>query len=177
MNCRTVRRLLPLHSGRDLAARRAVAVEAHLAACPACREELARWDGIRAEIRAARPAGVTASGVWERIAPRLDAIDAAARLRRPWYRRPGPWLGGVAAVLLVALALDFWRAAEPAPEPGTAGTLAAAEGDDPASGLVRVPSEQLEEFLHVQAALLRPVDRADRPFVQVVPVSLRVGEF
>ncbi|RMH03941.1 MAG: zf-HC2 domain-containing protein, partial [Planctomycetota bacterium] len=91
VNCRTALRLLPLHAGGDLSAARVADLELHLAGCPTCAAELAVWMRLRGVLAAAAPGpGEAAAGLWGALEPRLDAVDASRRLRRPWYRRPWP---------------------------------------------------------------------------------------
>ena len=79
MSCRSeLAELLPQYAAATLAGEERRAVEAHLALCPACREELALWREVGAAVTAESAALPT-------LPPRL--VDAAlARARRP---RPG----------------------------------------------------------------------------------------
>ena len=62
MTCRKVRKVLPLMAGGDLAGRKAVKVEAHLAVCASCRRELEEYWGALGRVRAA--ARAEGAGEW-----------------------------------------------------------------------------------------------------------------
>jgi anti-sigma factor RsiW len=57
MTCRKVRQLIPLAAGEDLRPRQATSLQAHIAACPACRAELESFRADLAGIKAAAKAG------------------------------------------------------------------------------------------------------------------------
>lgn len=109
MRCRSARRLIPLHSGSDLPLSKAGALERHLAECATCCEELDAYRHTRQVLLSVREEDVQASGIWASLAPRLEAVDAAQRLQKPWYRRPQAtvWAGRAAAAVLVLAATPF----------------------------------------------------------------------
>jgi hypothetical protein len=88
-------------------------IEAHLAGCPRCRDEVAHHREVAAALAFA---GASApEGLWARIAANLETGPPAAELgklyplraaRRPWPTRVAAALGAAAAVVIVALGLD-----------------------------------------------------------------------
>jgi len=58
MSCREARRLLSARLDGRLEAGEGAALEAHLAGCPACRRERARWEASAGALRAAGPTPV-----------------------------------------------------------------------------------------------------------------------
>lgn len=106
MNCRAATELLPLHVGHDLSIGEARDLEMHLNGCTGCTTEMERFRESRNALLSARDDSVEASGIWQALAPRLEAIDAARQIQRPWYRRPAG-IARVAAALLVLAAVPF----------------------------------------------------------------------
>ena len=169
MNCRSTRRLLPLHVGGDLPLSEATGVEQHLASCAACRRELHSFRESRNALLAVREPGVTSSGIWAALEPRLAAVDAVHQLRRPWYRR-GIAPAALAAGLLLALTPLFLRGEDSGPDsPGAAETTLVAQpsvaqpSQGAADGLVPVPADELDAWASRQAAVVLPRLRSDDP--------------
>ncbi len=75
MNCREARELLPWYAAGSLSAGESAAVAAHLAACQACRAELAREVELVREVQGAvgRLPGAPA-GTWEKVLARTRGI-------------------------------------------------------------------------------------------------------
>jgi len=190
VNCRHALRLIPLHAGGDLPAAQVAELELHLVGCGGCAGELQAFAELRAVVSSTRvpaPAG----GLWGALDSRLDAVDAARRLRRPWYR--SPWLFSAAAAALALALVPPWVPSAPAgaapadpSRPGPAvmvasGTPGGAGGplltpvSAPAEGLQQVPNAELVRFLHENAGLRQPVD-PDGGLV-ASPAGRRVREF
>jgi len=96
--------LLPWYVNGTLDAGEREAVEAHLAHCVACRQELAFLREVAAataENGAPAPAGV-------------DVRSLSGRLRRAWWLTPAPARGLVAAQAAVIAGLVVWTAVMPA---------------------------------------------------------------
>lgn len=107
----------------------AEAFEAHLAACPRCREEVAELRGLPALLGIAAEPATPPAGLEART---LEAVALAAGRER---RRPGRWLAVVAAVAVALGATAVLARRDP---PGRSLTLDAAGPDAPgASGRLR----------------------------------------
>lgn len=105
MTCRKVRKVLPLMAGGDLAGRKAVKVEAHLAVCASCRRELEEYWGALGRVRAA--ARAEGAGEWSEA--EWLALMARVAGGRPGRKSPAPGLrprwalaSGLAAVAVLA---------------------------------------------------------------------------
>jgi hypothetical protein len=124
MNCRSARRRIPLHAGGD-PVRGAAELEAHLAACPACRRE---WEALRAVSRLLGQAG---RGESPAARPEFLAgvFRKAAAGVRPLSARPSPWLipaaaaAGVAAAIALGLLLRDENPAPVLPRPPETGAV------------------------------------------------------
>jgi anti-sigma factor RsiW len=109
MDCATALTLLDEHVDGTLAPPERTALEAHLAACPACRAELGALRSLLAE----------AAALPEEIEPPRDLwVGIAAKIRpravrRPWYAQPR--ILALAAVLLVGAGAAITHLLEPAP--------------------------------------------------------------
>ena len=148
MNCRAARELLPLHSGHDLDLPEARELEAHLADCSECHSELDAFRETRNILLDVRESDVEASGIWQALAPRLEAVDAARHLQRPWYRRPSGVLR-IAAALLVLASLPFLLP-DPTQPGGDAGRNAvdfAVGAPGGSGGLIEVPASETSHLL------------------------------
>ncbi|MFQ5749289.1 MAG: anti-sigma factor family protein, partial [Planctomycetota bacterium] len=125
MNCRSAKRLLPLHCGGDLPLPKAERLGQHLSGCPACRRELEAYRSMRRFLAPLREeAPLLAPGLWDRLEPRLEAVDAAMQLRRPWYRRSGvvtSLAAGFLGVVLLPFLLRDGAGQESLAGPRTAG--------------------------------------------------------
>ena len=93
---------LSAYAERELAAAPHGRVEAHLAACPACRTELDRLRALVTAVAALPRALEPPQGVWEGIRARM-AAQPAPRPRRRWMGAAS--LAAAAIVLVVAGAL------------------------------------------------------------------------
>jgi hypothetical protein len=97
---------------------------AHVDTCSACQARLASLTALLGSVEAAsapeRPASYGAT-VWARIAPRLDAPAAPARVLRPFGAAPGRRVAGLAALAasLVVAFLVGRRFPDPAAQPLT----------------------------------------------------------
>ena len=107
MTCEDVERLVEAYADGELSLESALAVEAHVAGCPAC---TARLDGIRAVRHTLRTAPYFQAP--EALAARVRTTMAAAstsssrpRAPRPLYRRWQPWLAAAASLAVVSLAV------------------------------------------------------------------------
>jgi anti-sigma factor RsiW len=113
MRCADARRRLGARLDRRLGPADLAALDAHLAACAACRGELARWDAAAATLRAAGPTPIPV-GLAERACRAALAAGRAPSLSASFVRAARPALvAGVAAA--AALWLGFLAAGAPAP--------------------------------------------------------------
>jgi len=130
-------------------------VEEHLAACPACRDEVA---GLRALIEDSRdlPREIAPSrDLWPGIASRLGGA-AQPRLvpgATAWYRRPLFWVpvGGVLAAA-AALTVALLALTEPKPTPQPTASLETAPADTAASPAPRAQWPALHRALEEECA-------------------------
>jgi len=160
-HCREILDHLPLHCGGDLPLDLARKVEAHVAGCSRCAAELEAWRRLRGVLLDSRePEQADASGLWQRLEPRLDVVDAAAGLRPPWWRRPVVWGAGLAAALLLGLGPALWRAtgvgsrASAPLRPPAPAEVVVAPGPAPAlpGGLSAVSRQEFDDLLGRLAA-------------------------
>jgi hypothetical protein len=105
-------KLLELAFG-ELPAREARAVEAHAAACDACRGELARIRETRALMARLPVEPPPERGMGVVFAAAREA--AAARARKKSILPPWLWAGSVGAVAMAAVAVVSWQLAKTAP--------------------------------------------------------------
>lgn len=81
-------------------------VERHLAACAACREELATLRQVSALLLARRPAAPPpARDLWQRIQAEIEAVPAPVSVRAPRRSFLAPTLGAAAMAALAAVAV------------------------------------------------------------------------
>ncbi len=123
------------------------AFEAHLAACPECRQELAELEGLPAMLERATPPVELPPGLRERTFAAVDraaaeaeseaAAQAGARTARPGARRSLRWLAVAAAAVVILVGGLATGIRLFGPGPGTNFALAAPNGG-PASGHARV---------------------------------------
>jgi len=102
MNCMDWEERIALHAGGDLAPVEAAEADRHLAECPDCR---IFWSGLRDTMYVLRDAHTEAIPAAAFTAVRAGVIAEIERTRRVWRRLA--WISGVgvAAALLLALAL------------------------------------------------------------------------
>ena len=116
MKCAKAQRAISEYVDGTLDARRAAELERHVAECPACREVLADFRGMKdaaADLEAPEPD----PAVWRKIEARMTSGAAAAEPAAP-VRVPGRWafglgvpglkLAGVAALALVLVASGLY---------------------------------------------------------------------
>ena len=120
MNCRNVRKLLPLAAGGDLAGSRAAEVAAHLEGCPACRAELEVYRSSLKRIREF-DSGAAAGASWDEadwtktVREAVRRGQAAGAVRSKLVLRPAVLaLAGLALVAVAAFVLVLSR---PSPQP------------------------------------------------------------
>ncbi len=102
-----------LHDRLDgaLSATDTAALDAHLAACPACRAEFASLSALRAATQNLSRELTPARDLW----PDIEAKVAPAHVKRVSFRRPVLWpIAASVAVLLGVAAL--WKRSNPAPD-------------------------------------------------------------
>ena len=172
MNCTEARDRLPGLLYGDLPAPEAAAVETHLAACPACRQEYAALQRVRPLLDAAPAAAVAVD------LPRLYRAASRVRARqlRRW-RSAAVALGSAAAVLLLIVGLRFevriethqvtlgWRL--PAADTHTPPPLAPAEihREAPAAAFAAEDVQLVKDLIR---ALADDVEARDQRLQQVV---------
>ncbi len=153
------------------------AVEDHLAACAACRNEVEWIRTLRAEARALPEEVAPANDLWPGIRGRIEAPE---RIRT--VRFPVAWLAA-AAVLLVALssALTLQLARTGPGLPGTAANVPGAPAEAPArfASLGEEAVTTLEEawaptLRELEAALVRNRDQLRPETLQVLEENLRI---
>lgn len=110
-SCETGRDLLirDLAGELDAAGRRELA--AHLAGCPGCsreHRELGETRDLLLVARPPRPGSGEPAGLWQRLEPRLDALDRERRRVRLRGRRSLPVWALPAAAALAAAGLGLW---------------------------------------------------------------------
>jgi hypothetical protein len=155
MNCAEARNRLPGLLYGDLPRGEASALRAHLAACPACRQELAALEGVRRALDT-----VPAPAVQVDL-PRLYREAAARQVRRAGrWRWAAVACGAAAAVLLIVLGLRLevrveahqlvvsWGAAPEKDVPVPPAPAPRADRSEPP------PSPEVEERLRVLSELI-----------------------
>ena len=114
MNCQDAREQLEALIRGSLATEAAEGLQAHLAACPSCREALEVQRGIRALIRAEAPRYTAPPQLQARIRARV--LGPAWPAWRAWMPRPR-WavaaLAGALAVAAVVWGPSLWMARDP----------------------------------------------------------------
>jgi len=100
--CDITRAWLSAYLDGEIDARRRAAVEAHLAGCDACRQELAALRGVSACLQA-WPAPETNPELSARFAEQLAARQSAARHPFAWPWARVAWAGGLAACLVLGV--------------------------------------------------------------------------
>lgn len=135
MNCASIQPMLSAWMDQELSADGRLQVEQHLAACEACRAQLAEMQKLDADLRGMLQPSRSSSQAL------IDAMLAAAQ-RLPLRAKPRPWrqaaliIASAAAGFLLALALNemsIWRG--------------------PVSSKIEVSSKQTELDMPVQLAL------------------------
>lgn len=99
MTCPEVRPLLSAYYDRELEPAQLCAVAEHLAACPACRQELNDFGKLGELLGTGRDCRVPV-GLWERIAASADRSRRPRRLGRDWLVRLGAVAAGFVLYLL-----------------------------------------------------------------------------
>jgi hypothetical protein len=162
MNCQQVHELLPLHAYGDLSGEEKSGVEAHLAECPGCRNELTAFATIRAQLDATQVAmtGVDLAHVY-----RAESVRFRRRARR-W--RLAAAAAAVAVVIVFAIRLDVridrrqmtirWGAWESLPIAETA----ARSVIQPEPAIPTQFDERLKTMSELIQALAANVDASDR---------------
>lgn len=119
------KRLLPWYANRTLDVAERAEVEAHLAACDSCREEVADLRAV-ADLLDRESADAAAEAAFTRISSRLDEPGGSTlgALRDWWRGRGTPMLLVAQFVAVAGLSAALWQARE-APAPDTYRTLAA----------------------------------------------------
>jgi hypothetical protein len=182
--CDAIAALLAPHAAGELDAQGRWRVQAHLARCPACRQELARERQLR-ELAASAPPVRCPDHVTAAIGAAVDAAEhRTARpvaSRRPVARRPGrlaTWLpaaGLLTAAVLLALVLP--RTPAPAPEaaPGPAAPAVSDAGPAPATTTGTATAPELQQARHEVAwALAFTADLIDRTEKRSLARALRL---
>ena len=99
-NCVDWQERIALHAGGDLTPGEAEEVERHLSECPACQ---VYWSGMRESLAELREVHAELPDAAHFTVVRSRVIAQLERSRHPWKRLA--WISGVAAALLVMLAL------------------------------------------------------------------------
>lgn len=133
---RRLAQLVPWYVNGTLEGEERDAVAAHLAGCPACREEAARCETLAAAVRSAvDDAGAPAPGGLERVLASIELLEAREARRAGWrgrwrdgaewladlFRRtPGPVrfrVAAEAALLVLVVGLTAWPLLAPPQAP------------------------------------------------------------
>lgn len=156
-SCKRCARLLGPYSENALSAGKTADVAAHLAACPACRAELAALGQMARLLRDHRPAAPEpAQNLWGRI----EAALAAPEPRRAPVR---PLVAALGAAALAFFVLPRpWQQAEPASPPARTGQVAEAPRAD-VTPVPSVPVRALEAPRPEVKAMRRPDPFAPLP--------------
>lgn len=145
MSCRTVRTAL-VDRARNAAESPAAAaqLDGHLAACPACRDALARETALTHDLRDLAGSAAGAGAMPELEARLLAAFERQRQIGSlpRWMAAPRRALAAAAAVVLVSAAAWTLRVAEDgdAPEPDGDRAAAAAPAGEPLDGFVALPA-------------------------------------
>ena len=138
-SCNHVQELLPVFALDALEGDETVQASEHLAACPACRAELAAFQAVADQLPLAVPDAAPAADLKQRLMARVQpsrpAVPAAAP-RAPWWQPLADWMrrampawGAVSVVLIVALSVSnllLWQRATRSnvtPQPGAMRTM------------------------------------------------------
>ena len=125
--CHTVRPLLWDYVAGRLPEARQGAVAKHLETCAACRAHERRMNAVRGPLEAARREALPdIPGVWQAIAPRLDAPTAEVAPRSRQMLRPAFALGGAALCGLGAFVFLRTRPEKPRTQPARQAGIATA---------------------------------------------------
>jgi outer membrane protein assembly factor BamB len=142
MNCRQIRDQLALWAAGDGSRAERAVIEAHLAACPACRDAARDYCAVVAEVRAAAaPTAVSTDTVRRMQTASAEEIRTARR--RAWTRRALRLGAALAATVVLGVAVGYFVRGPARDEPTRAGRLerwryedARAERTSPADGVV-----------------------------------------
>jgi len=156
------------HLRDELAPADRARVESHLVACAECRRTAATFQAILSDLRASEPPAIHWGQWMAELRGRLEAV----RSRQPWWRQHPVAIAaaGVAAVVLIALALPFGSALfEHSTSPdlvaqSTSSDLAALEEVSIGSRLDLLQQYQLVEHLDLLEDLdvISHLDRLER---------------
>jgi len=110
MTCEDVERLVEAYADGELSLESALAVEAHVAGCPACTARLDRIGALKQTVRAA-PYFRAPEALAARVRTTMATANANANTStsnrpstpRPLYRRWQPWLAAAASIAVVSL--------------------------------------------------------------------------
>jgi len=101
MDCEQIRAVLPAHVDRELGVTEAVAIEAHLQACPACRKAFMEQAALRERVRAQAHYFAAPHGLETRIRAALPRESGRERARSRWtwsWLNLAPTLAALVAV-------------------------------------------------------------------------------
>lgn len=107
INCRKVKKILPLYFDQNITPELQEQTEAHIASCPKCAKEKAQWEKTVGLLRSINPVPLP-EGAEERLHNRL--VEYVSKKRVPEeinslsrFRWPVPFLSGVAVSALILI--------------------------------------------------------------------------
>ncbi len=175
MKCSQAIDLLILSGSGDLELSQVKPLETHISSCGTCAKLAESYAADRQRLQSL--ADDCQLDVWSKIEPHLDAIDAAKRIRNPWYRRVSFASAAAALVMIGGLSL-----LKPVTQADTSNDNLAVEFEQPAqvdelspSGLQPVPHAELIDFLGRTGGVVR--ERGQAPALLATPASSPAREF
>jgi len=155
----------------DLTATERTALDAHLAACGACRQTLGELRRVVARAQALddRP---PAADLWPGIAEHIGVVSLAARRARRRLSFTVPQLAAAAVVLTFLSAGSVWLALRnrPALPPAAPGTTAVMSN----VGMSRLDARTAASVAALEQTLARNRDRLDTATVRVIEKNLGI---
>jgi hypothetical protein len=118
ISCGKVKKILPLYFDRNITPELQEQIEAHIASCPKCAKEKARWEKTVGLLRSTKPIPLpegTGKRLHDRLVEYTSREKTSEQVKGPsGFRLPVPFLSGAAmtAILIIAGTLFYqklWR--------------------------------------------------------------------